>query len=522
MDKLNKYAQHLVSVFSIDGARESFEGMRVNPIISEIATWYEKVRNAMEFRDEEVVLRATIERILRRKLIFGKGKAKDVAGPLLRELVWARYFSDGAITQETIEEVEESIDIFLKIQDKVVEKRVLNLHSANEWFYDVLSTRIEHILRPHREVDAIVNFAFHILAKNVVVTDETDEAADVQMYIAVRKAIAKSDIASLRYWLFVQYFGEPTRNVIPDIIDDFEAGYTIIEKQLKDPLRYKFSPYVKKLTPPFLVLYGVLWVHRKEVEELLSDKTKLREEVFKQCEAKYKDTVSKIHRGIIRSVIFILLTKTFIAFFVEGTYDRYFHGEVLWVPMAINILIPPILMVGAGIFLRAPGIKNTELIYHYIERLLYDEEPKIGRSRRFSRHGRRAFSVLHFIFTTLWLVSFLISFGVIFYVLRLLEFNIVSQGIFVFFLALVIFLAYRIRQTAKTYLVKDQDRFYTPVIDLFFMPFARVGRWITEGFSQINIFLVIIDYMIETPFKAISHFFEQWFFFLSAKREEVD
>ena len=170
MAQLNKYSQHLVSVFQEKSTRESFEGMRVNPIVSEIATWYEKVRNAMEFRDEEVVLRATIERILRRKLIFGRGKAKDVAGPLLRELVWARYFSDDAITQEVIDEVEEAIDVFLTIQNKLIKKRILHIHTASEWLFDVLSTHIERTLRPHPEIDAVVNFAYHILRKNVVGT----------------------------------------------------------------------------------------------------------------------------------------------------------------------------------------------------------------------------------------------------------------------------------------------------------------------------------------------------------------
>jgi len=50
---------------------------------------------------------------------------------------------------------------------------------------------------------------------------------------------------------------------------------------------------------------------------------------------------------------------------------------------------------------------------------------------------------------------------------------------------------------------------------------ARVGQKLTEGISQINIFLFILDYVIETPFKSLFSFFDQWFFYLHSKREDL-
>jgi hypothetical protein len=61
-----------------------------------------------------------------------------------------------------------------------------------------------------------------------------------------------------------------------------------------------------------------------------------------------------------------------------------------------------------------------------------------------------------------------------------------------------------------------------PLIDFFFVPIIRVGRRLTEGIAQINFILIIIDFIIEAPFKGLVGFFEQWFLFLSIKREELE
>jgi hypothetical protein len=53
------------------------------------------------------------------------------------------------------------------------------------------------------------------------------------------------------------------------------------------------------------------------------------------------------------------------------------------------------------------------------------------------------------------------------------------------------------------------------------MPIIRVGRRFSEGLVQINILIYLFDYLIETPFKEIFGFLEQWFFFLQTKREEL-
>jgi len=73
------------------------------------------------------------------------------------------------------------------------------------------------------------------------------------------------------------------------------------------------------------------------------------------------------------------------------------------------------------------------------------------------------------------------------------------------------------------YIVKDKKETIGALLfDFFFMPFIQVGSRLTSAISQINIVLFIFDFIIETPFKGIFAFVEQWLLFLRTQREKFD
>jgi hypothetical protein len=95
------------------------------------------------------------------------------------------------------------------------------------------------------------------------------------------------------------------------------------------------------------------------------------------------------------------------------------------------------------------------------------------------------------------------------------------MGMFVFFSAIVSFLAYRISVTASVYRLGEKQGLLTPVVDFLLLPIIRVGRQLTEGISQVNFIIFLFDFVIETPFKELFAFFEQLFYFLHTKRDEL-
>lgn len=516
---LNKYSQRLLHIFESEKDIPVESANAVSPLVSELASWYEKFRNSIEYRDEEVILRAAIERILKRRLVLG-GDGKSTAKPLLKELVWARYFPDSFINDENSERLEKIIDFYLSLKTATVKLGQINEGEMRRLIFQLMSSEIEEYLNPNRLEESVSNYIFHVLKRNIIAGEELEEERDVQLFIAIRRAYSKDDIAFLRYKLFFQYFGNMTELKVDEVALRFADAYRTIENQLKHPARFKLLAYVKRQIPAFLIMEDI-FANQNKVSELVENQEELNAVIYSTCDKKYQTIAAKVKRAIIRSVIFILLSKTLIAFAIEGTYESIFYGHIQWMNLSLNIIIPTLFMILVGFLIRTPGRKNSELIAHRIHSLLYDEEPKVGREIVFPTKDKKPQTMTEVIFGFLWVSAFLLSFGGLSLGLSLLSFSFVSQGIFIFFLAIVCFLAYRINISAKEYTVENSQSLLTPVIDFFFMPVARVGQYLTAGISQVNIFLFILDFIIEAPYKAIVGFFDQWFFFLHSKREEL-
>lgn len=521
LSPLSPLASSLISAFEVSEAPTRERKIAVNPVVSKFAAWYEKFRNVMDYREEEVILRAAIERILKRRLLLG-GDGKTVASSLVRELVWARYFPNETIPIAMVEKVEKRIDLFLELRRKILLKHLIGEMTLNEWMYHLMSSSLEKMLNPNKGKDVVSNLMFHLLRDNITISDDSNQARDAQVFIAVRRAFAKDDIAFLRYHLFTQFFGELSADNLDDISENFLSGYKEIQKQLSYPLKDRIFGYIRRKTAVFLILEDILRTHTGKMPQLYQKEEELKKAIFSACEIRYNAVASKVRRAIVRSVIFILLTKVVFALAVEGTFEKLVYGKILWRSIAINTAVPPLLMLVVGFFIRAPGESNSTRIFFYIKSILFDEHPNIGGQLNLKKSPDGKRPILNTVFTVSWLLAFVLTFGAIIMGLTKLHFNIASQGVFLFFLAIVSFLAYRIALVPKTYMVEEAQGLLTPVVDFFFMPVVKVGRHLTEGIYQINILIFIFDFIIETPFKGIFAFFEQWFFFLHAKREELE
>jgi len=506
----------VVERFEKDNEQNHERKITVNPFVSKVASAYEKLRNAMEYREDEAILRATIERILRRRLLLG-GTAKSTAEPLIRELIWARYMPDNSVPESAIARVEETIDLYLQLRLRVLDKHKVKVGQMNEWTYHLMSSSLEHILNPNTEKQTIAHFMYQVMRDDITIVDDNQQTRDAQVYLGVRRAFARDDVAFLRFNLFQLYFGELSLETIDHVVASFKDGFKEINAQLSYPKKDRIYSYVKKRAAVFFILEDILRQNKGSLVQLLRDEDKLYEAVYANCNKRYKSISTKVRTAIIRSFIFILTTKVIFAFGIEGTYERVVYGSIQWASILLNTSIPPLLMIIVSLFIRTPGADNTKLILSYIRQVLYDEQPRLGNQLVIKKQADRPNGV----FTTLWLSAFLISFGAIIYTLSRLHFNVISQGIFIFFITIVSFLAYRISMAAHTFSVGEKQDLLTPFIDFLFMPIIRVGRRLTQSISQINFTLFLFDLFIETPFKVVFAFVEQWFKFLHEKTEDM-
>jgi hypothetical protein len=523
MDKqqLSPVAQAVISVFSVKEPPHHGAKISVNKLISELASWYEKLRNVMEIRDDSVILKNAIERILKRRLLLG-GNGEKVAEPLLRELVWERYFQDNTLSQHLIHETAAAINLYQELHHNILSKQKFPENTLTKWMFDIMSCHISYLLRPNKEKEAVSNFMYNVLKNHISISDDTEDTKNVQVYIGVRRAFAKDDRAFLRFHLFQQVFPHLTKDSLDKIATGFTSGYKEIERQLSYPLKEKIYIYIKRQSPVFFILEDVLFSHKENVKGLIEDTDAFSNAIFAACQLKYDGIKTKVRNAIIRSVFFLILTKVVIAFAVEGTYDKLNYGHIMWRPFFINIASPPLLMILVSFFIKTPGVENSRRILSKINSILYEENPKLAPDLTLALSPKKTNSFLTTIFGLLWFLFFLLSFGLMIWFLTKLQFNIISQTVFIFFITIVSFLSYRINIAANAYTVEKGQGLLTPFIDILFLPIIKVGMRLTDGISQINIFIFIFDFLIEAPFKIIFGFIEQLFAYLHTKREDLE
>src|SRR4030042_3799419 len=108
---ISKYTHALIRSWQLSKrtASVSPNKISVSQTVSFAAFLYEKVRNAVEFREEHLIKRYSIERTLKRRMILNKN-GRAIAEPLIKDLLWARYYENNTIGQEKILEVQTIID----------------------------------------------------------------------------------------------------------------------------------------------------------------------------------------------------------------------------------------------------------------------------------------------------------------------------------------------------------------------------------------------------------------------------
>ncbi|EKD86849.1 MAG: hypothetical protein ACD_37C00126G0002 [uncultured bacterium] len=518
---LSSSALVLINVFDQEEKEKDDDKIVVNHLISKVASFYEKFRTAMDYGSEETIPRRAIERMLKR-MLFLEADSKALAQDLLRELVWAGYLPNATVPESIIIDVSTSISLYLKLKNEISRKKFISSQDLNEFIIQTLSCEILHTLIPNKEKNTVANFMFKNLKNSLTIDDDSEQTRDIQVFIAIRKSFAKDDIAFLQFRLFREIFGKLTEENFSEILSGFESGYKEIKHQLSYPKKERILNHIKKKTPPFLILYDILSNEKGNIKNLVKNEKEFREKIFETCDTKYQLIRRTIQTAIVRSVIFILTTKAILALAVEGTFESIFFDGIQWSSIALNTTLPPLIMVLVGLGIRTPGQQNSEIIYKDIRKLLFEEDPSITNHLSISLKSKGKKTLYDYLFSMLWFLSIVLTFGGIWYILSLLNFNVVSKGIFIFFIAIISFLSYRIYQAANSYSVIKKQSLFTPFFDFLFIPIIRVGRGLTEGISQINFILLVIDFLIEAPFKGTIGFFEQWFLFAARKREELE
>lgn len=525
---ISKYAHALLKSYREDGPKApspNLPKISVSQTVSFAAFLYEKMRNAIEYREDHLIRRAAVERILKRRLVLNQN-GTDIAEPLIKEMLWARYLENNTIPEDKIAEIQTIIDKYFYLRNQfTVGRPAVEQKKLTVWIIAIASCEIEERLSPDPRREAFTNYVYHMLRTKINIFEDASHR-DVQMYIAVERAFGKSDDPLIKYHLLkllAPTLVNGTWKEAEALLPKFGDIYKNIEDDLAYPKGELLRRFVKKQSPPFLIIRDLFEQYPKNIEEILTIEEKLLYRVDEVCRKRYSQTQSKLRRAGVRSFIYIVLTKVVFALAMEVPYDLYISHAVSYLPIFINVLFPPIFMSAIILSVRVPGADNTKKLEGRIEQIL-EEDPDTDSNKNQLILGKKVkvkSPLLNIGFTIIYLLAFLVSFGLIVKILTLLNFNIVSQLVFVFFLTLVTFFGYRIRQIAREYLVIEKEGVLDPIVDFFMLPLLRVGQWLSGEIAKINLFIFIFDFVIEAPFKAIFEVIEEWIRFVKIKKEDM-
>jgi len=255
-------------------------------------------------------------------------------------------------------------------------------------------------------------------------------------------------------------------------------------------------------------------------DEFFDDTKAFSRRIKKVCAKRYANSRTKLWRSAWRSIIYIFLTKSIFAVLLEIPADKFFGSTVSSSSLAINITFPSLLLFFAVATARLPNDENTKRIISGLEEIVFNEKRKddpIQIKKPIGRHP-----VMNVIFALIYAVTFFISFGAVVWLLDTIHFSWISTVIFLFFLTFVSFFIIRIRRNAKEWIVvESRDTFSRFLLDFFATPIVATGKWLTGKFSQINVFVFVLDFIIEAPFKIFVDIAEEWTKYVRERKDSL-
>lgn len=558
--ELNENTKRLFQVIYSEQNRQEVSDdnvpkIKVSTLISRLAFFYEKIRNAVDYEEDHLLRKNAIARILRRQVMI-EGVLKDVesaklAEHLLVELIRASYLPNNKIPETKIREVAVLIEKYIRLKNEVVSKINVSLNLKTDinkakdlineknhlvsFILTLAACEIEERLAPNPVKQMVVNSLFDVLSGAIKLPADLPYEADldIQIYLAIARTYLKQDDEMLRFVLFKYYnstwldlserdnYSDSDTEKIKEVADrmgDLEAE---IKRQMTHPLVRQLDRLVR--------IYGLYFSILTETIE--GDPTKIYGEsqkseknfissLKKVCAAKYKKAKGRLWKRAIRSIIYIFLTKSIFVIAIEIPAVKWFGEALNPLSLAINISFPAILLFFIVFLTRTPGDNNTEKIIDGIK-----EVALLGQSKKqpitLRKPARRHF-ISAAIFSLIYAASFLFSIYVIIWALNFIDFNWVSMIIFLFFLAFVSFFSIVVTKGVKELMIVERrENLLSFIVDLFYMPIILAGKWLSNGFSKLNIFVFIFDFILEAPFKILVEIAEDWTKYVREQRENM-
>ena len=503
--------------------KEGEELIKVHLMTSAIAFMYEKLRTIVDYKEEHLLRKSAVFRILKRRFLEGDDFYK-IAEHLIKELIQAGYLGNNFFPESKIIEVAQIIEkhdaLYTGIKEQKGFQAALKLY---DWVLGLASVEIEEILVPRNKDKVLVRFMYDEIKERaeIISKEMTEEDKNLQIFIAVNRSLAKADKQMIEYRILKMWYPDwkdDYQKFLPKFIDEIFTIKEELDKHLNHKMANKLLQFCRRYSTMIMILQEVIYQDLKKAKEFIEDPVLLESKIREVCQHKYVETKKRLKTQAGRAIIYVFITKMLLALIIEIPFDYYVLKTFHWLSLGVNITFPPLLMFLIAVSIRTPSERNTQAMISGIKDILNGKPGEIKYIKEPKKRNWFTWSLFNFVY----LISFLVPFALIIYFLDKIEFSYLSILLFLVFLSIVSFFGLRIRNSARELVVlKKKENIISELIDFFTLPFVRLGRWLSFNFSRVNIFVFIMDFMIEAPLKIMLQAIEEWLAFFKEKKEDL-
>jgi hypothetical protein len=499
-------------------ANKSTDTVHVPDVANFVVFAYEQLRSVSENIEDHLLLQAAIRRYYKRLPIATLSASDSHGTELIIELTQAQYLKNDSVSQKTVDEIDELFKQWIEYNREIQQEKSTELREKyTKWVLDILSVKTEQLLHSTIKDLTFVHvahtyFSSHIDYERLIDTRDNIDKNDYSslLYIAVHKALLKSNDANARCGLLEIYSANLSSR------DDFIQFHSKYDSLAMSRSATRITRFVSNNSAPLRILRDMYFSDSEPATFNPQQRQQIESGIAHQIDDT-TEVVKKIRNAaVIKSIIFLLITKALIGLLIEIPYDIIVTGSIILVPLLINLLFPPIFLAITAFTFKAPGEKNKAALEKHITAMLFNDTASSTRLRYSDPIGSSvAFNVIYGI-------VFVAAIYLIYSRLIALDFNILQTVLFFIFFSTAAFLGYRITLHIKEIEhIQTSQGLVAVIRDILYSPFIFIGKRISYRFGRLNIIARVLDVAVDLPLKTFLRLLRQWVRFVGSKKDEL-
>lgn len=528
--------------------KKSSNPIYVDEIASKVAKAYETVRRIVDWKEEHLIRRAAIERVLKRRFVskvYGISiipdvKPEDVAEPFIMELIRSGYFPNGKIGKEKVFEIQACLEKYLYILNNAVVMKDKEAKSKKEeksgfkkkvnlynWAIEIAACEIEEILdAPLREY-ALMNLMTECLMQRIKIVPEneiSEEDKYIQTYISVHRTLYNLDKPITTFHLLKYKYPEFFSS--SEYLPEFTSKIFDIWSEIEEDLNYKKSSEFFEVAEKYDAAYRLIGDSMNSMEkevEIIEKKVSDPGVFIQAIENKYNERLATLKKRLSKLAVFSTLS-IFVAGFAsllifEIPIAKWVRGYFSPWAIVADLAIPAALMFILVWMIRPPSGNNLESVKEEVLKIVYKVEEMDIYEVKLRKKVKK---FLNFTFALIYVIGGLISLYGIYWVFKIADVPWTSLYIDTANVAMVVFSAMVIRQRSKELTIVEKENIIEFISDFFSIPLAKIGGWISTKWKEYNVVSVFFIALIDFPFSGFVAMIENWRNFIKEKSSELN